>query len=101
MADPLLSATHEKPATSPYLVHARWQLSHMSRDGNSFAFRAHGFGHGQSVWQVTPGVKYVADITTPSGGIIRRQAVANTEGLLTLDLGPATTAPVQVTVRTD
>jgi hypothetical protein len=91
----------EKPATSPYLVHSRWLLSYMSREGNGFAFRAHGFGPGQSVWKVKPGTKYVAEITPPSGATIRRQAVANTEGLLTLDLGPATTAPVQVTVRTD
>ena len=95
---PVITLT-DASSPGPYLVHARWLISHVQRSDAGFDFRAQGFGPGVAVWQATPGATYDVEVTPPGSAPVRRQVRATDGGVLAMELGPATLAPVQVSVR--
>ncbi len=94
---PVIALTRVPP-TQPYLVHARWVVSHLQAGDSGFSFRATGFGPGVSAWQVTPQTTFLVSVTTRNGTTTRRRQVSDAAGALTVDLGPAAGAPVHVEV---
>lgn len=89
----------DAPAQGPFLVHARWVISHVQRSDAGFSFRAQGFGPGVAVWQAAPGTTYAVEVTPSGGAVVRRLITASDSGLLTMNLGPARPAEVRVVVR--
>ena len=71
------------PPSQPYLVHARWIVSHLEAGDSAFSFRAAGFGPGVSAWQVTPQTAFLVSVTTRDGTATRRRQVSDAAGVLT------------------
>jgi hypothetical protein len=96
-ATPVIALTRVPP-TQPYLVHARWVVSHLQARDSGFSFRATGFGPGVSAWQVKPQTTFVVSVTASNGTTTRLRQLSDAAGALTIDLGPAAGAPVHVQV---
>ncbi len=80
-------------AEYPYLVEGRWRVWDIRHDGNTFSFRASGFGDGNMVWQVPSAGKY--KVKTRTGITENAEAAENTtlevsaseDNLLSINLG--------------
>jgi uncharacterized protein (TIGR01370 family) len=86
------------PATGPYLSHSRWLISDLRINDRSFLFTAHGFGSGEAVWKVAPGRSFIIEVTMKDGTYWQQRRTSDENGMLELDLGPATQYPVSVRV---
>jgi hypothetical protein len=94
---PVLALGHEPPV-GPYLSHARWQISNFKSNATGFTFMAQGFGEGDTIWKVLPDRTYLFEVRTKDGTVWQNRKSSDSNGLLQLDLGPASVDPVEVRV---
>jgi polysaccharide biosynthesis protein PelA len=94
---PVLALGHEQ-AMGPYLSHARWQISGFKSNETSFTFMAQGFGEGNTTWKVLPDRTYLLEVRMKDGTVWQNRRSSDSNGLLQLDLGPASADPVEVRV---
>lgn len=86
-------------APPPYLVESRWQVQGVARQSAcAFDARAHGYGPGDMVWQVTPSRTYDIEVKGPGGVIERQSAAADAKGRLSFSLKSGAIDPIAIGV---
>ncbi|MEG3639889.1 polysaccharide deacetylase family protein [Magnetococcus sp. PR-3] len=88
-------------STKPYLIEARWWVSHLKRKGpNQLGFKAQGFGDGEMQWKMaTPG-QYDITMTTPEQSWNDQlQIKTDSEGVLNFTLPAMAIHGVEISIE--
>jgi polysaccharide biosynthesis protein PelA len=85
-------ALGESEPSQPMLVHSRWPIAELRRSASGFSFAAEGFGAGEMLWRVSPGLDYALSLDGQPFATVR----ANAAGELSFALPAATGRRVSV-----
>jgi len=98
---PVIAAprTGSPTAAQPvHLVHSRWPIHGVARDGDGTAFSARGFGDGDMVWQAPRPGAYIVEARA-DGAATTLTATADAEGVLRFALPARPGIEHRVTIR--
>lgn len=75
----------DAPASRPWLIDSRWEISDFATEPNSATFAGRGFGPGEMRWQVTPRSRWRIE-TAIAGHTVTAEVMADAKGMLAFAL---------------